>query len=519
MHAHPRRTLRWLFAQHGPALLDDSACVDALLADLCGEFHRERFLLVHALRGRVATELRLYPQGDIAHELRLAQRLQQRYCFSAEAAHWAVESWSLASKAGATTKPIDLEAAQTQFDTAVERYKTAKARLNEAQGGVDKVIAQGKIARTKLNAAKFKFDAAVEQYRTAEERSAEVQGEVDRAIAHWKIAKTELEAAQSKFNAVVGQYRKVEARSNEAQGEVDKAITQGEIARTELEVESRPLVPDSDPLNPNTLRDSKGLQDGLVPVLSEGPQLTLRQLLADYGPALLDEPARVEALLADRCGPDHRERFLLVHALRERIPVKLQTQPQNGAVYGRQFSQQLQKRYGFSSKAARWTIECWLFALKRIAPLAQDPTQTDQPSNREEEATAASSRERLNQELFENLRALRDRIASERNVPHHAIFTDVTLHLMVYYRPQSRDELTRIRGVDVAKLEKWVDEFLAVIRNHARLHNLGGIPVGQRDSIHSDERDGSNQDRTEPPLSSPRQKGWLRRLLDQLRVR
>ena len=98
------------------------------------------------------------------------------------------------------------------------------------------------------------------------------------------------------------------------------------------------------------------------------PRRTLRRLLAQYGPALLDDPARLDALLADLCGSHHRERFLLVHALRERIPAELLAQPQGGAVHGRRLSQRLQRRYGFSDGAAQWAIESWALALG-IAPL------------------------------------------------------------------------------------------------------------------------------------------------------
>jgi len=50
------------------------------------------------------------------------------------------------------------------------------------------------------------------------------------------------------------------------------------------------------------------------------PVRILRQLIAQYDSAMLEDPARVDALLADLCGPHHGECFLLVHALRERIP-------------------------------------------------------------------------------------------------------------------------------------------------------------------------------------------------------
>ena len=385
MNQLPRRTLRQLIAEYGPTLLNDPARLDALLADLCGEYPRERFLLVHALRGRAVTELRPYTQRNEAHELRLAQRLQQRYCFSAEAANWAVESWSLVLSAGETTEPINLEKAQKLFDTAVERYNTANARLNEAQDELDKVVARGKTARTELKLAQSKLDAAVERCKRVEDRSTRVQGEAKRAVTIRKNAETELKSVQSKFNQVVRLYRRAEARRDKAQEDLDKAIANGEIARTELEVESQPLVPDGEPLNLNRFRESKEPKGDQAPFFSESLQSTLSQLLSDYGPILLNEPARVDALLADLCRSDSRERFLLIHALRQHIPSELQTLRQNSADFERRFSQQLQNRYGFSSEAADWSIDSWLFALKGSIPHGHAPSPIDNPSSSEEE--------------------------------------------------------------------------------------------------------------------------------------
>ena len=224
MHPLPRRTLRRLLAQYGPALLDDPARVDALLADLCGVYHAERFLLVYALRERVsdANWPVMYWQGSCS------QRLQSRYCFSAEAAQWAAESWSSA-----------------------------------------------------LN------------------------------------------------------------------------IT---------------------PPDPSTFRDGGDIRNGRHEELSEFPRRTLGKLLTDNGPDLLKEPARMDALLADLCGEFDRERFLLVHALRERVPSDLLSQRQEGsAAQGLQLTQRLQKRYGFSAKAAQWAVESWSAAL-HDASLANPPT-------------------------------------------------------------------------------------------------------------------------------------------------
>ncbi len=213
MHPHPRRILRQLLSDHGPALLDNPSRVDAFLADLCGQHHRERFLLIHALRERVAVA-----RWPVIYWLTsCSQRLQSQYCFSAEAARWAADSWSLA-----------------------------------------------------LN------------------------------------------------------------------------IT----------------PPDSDSLD-----DDGVFQSGSEVEFSESPQPILRRLFKDHGPALLNAPARVDALLADLCTKYPRERFLLVHALRERIPADLLSKSNSGAGHGQRLSQRLQERLSFTVEAADWAVESWSMAL------------------------------------------------------------------------------------------------------------------------------------------------------------
>ena len=93
---------------------------------------------------------------------------------------------------------------------------------------------------------------------------------------------------------------------------------------------------------------------------------------------------------------------------------------------------------------------------------------------REEEKESIASRAALDydQALFEKLRGLRSRLASERNVPPDVIFSDVTLQQMAYYLPQSRESLSRITGVGKVKLEQLGDTFLSVICEHARSHGL-----------------------------------------------
>ena len=218
MHRHPRRTLRRLLTQYGPTLLDNPARVDALLADLCGEYRAERFLLVYALRERVTVA-----DHSVTYWHRLcSRRLQSRYCFSAEAAQWAADSWSYA------------------------------LRIN--------------------------------------------------------------------------------------------------------------------PSEPNISRDKGNSFNGLHAELSDSPRRTLSKLLTDYGLDLLDDPARMNALLADLSGEFDRERFLLVHALREGIPADLLSQRRRSTASERRLTKRLQKRYGVSDKAAQWAVESWSEALHHAAP-------------------------------------------------------------------------------------------------------------------------------------------------------
>lgn len=65
--------------------------------------------------------------------------------------------------------------------------------------------------------------------------------------------------------------------------------------------------------------------------------------------------------------------------------------------------------------------------------------------------------------VFERLRALRKRIADERDVPAYVIFPDTTLRAMARDLPQTRGALRRVSGVGDRKLADFGDAFLAVI--------------------------------------------------------
>jgi ATP-dependent DNA helicase RecQ len=66
--------------------------------------------------------------------------------------------------------------------------------------------------------------------------------------------------------------------------------------------------------------------------------------------------------------------------------------------------------------------------------------------------------------LWDALRARRRELADEHGVPPYVIFHDATLAAMAEQRPLTRAELLNIPGIGQAKLERYGDEFLEVLR-------------------------------------------------------
>ncbi|MEM9620636.1 MAG: DNA helicase RecQ [Pseudomonadota bacterium] len=70
------------------------------------------------------------------------------------------------------------------------------------------------------------------------------------------------------------------------------------------------------------------------------------------------------------------------------------------------------------------------------------------------------------EDLMQDLKALRGQLASAANVPPYVVFHDATLLGIVEHRPRNADELLEISGVGQAKLKKYGEDFLAVVRTH-----------------------------------------------------
>lgn len=90
--------------------------------------------------------------------------------------------------------------------------------------------------------------------------------------------------------------------------------------------------------------------------------------------------------------------------------------------------------------------------------------KTSGSSKRTTEKRAAIPEE--NRTLFEALRATRTALAKENGVPPYVIFPDTTLIALATERPTTPDAMLAVSGVGKTKLQRYGEEFLAVIRAH-----------------------------------------------------
>jgi ATP-dependent DNA helicase RecQ len=69
--------------------------------------------------------------------------------------------------------------------------------------------------------------------------------------------------------------------------------------------------------------------------------------------------------------------------------------------------------------------------------------------------------------LWEALRECRRQLAAEQNVPPYVVFHDATLKQMVAQRPMDLESMLDINGIGQAKLARYGERFLEVLRAHA----------------------------------------------------
>ena len=89
-----------------------------------------------------------------------------------------------------------------------------------------------------------------------------------------------------------------------------------------------------------------------------------------------------------------------------------------------------------------------------------------------ERRAATVTADDYDQELFEELRALRRDLADQQGVPPFVVFGDVSLRYMAAAFPQSLENFARAPGVGKAKLEQYGERFVAAIRGYAEPRNI-----------------------------------------------
>jgi WD40 repeat protein len=93
-----RQKLLEIVQKHGSPPLSDPRLCESLLKDYCGQYKKEIFVLVCAVREQVASDL-LTSEDSVPREMLhnlLVKRLQNNLALTEDASRWAVESWSLA---------------------------------------------------------------------------------------------------------------------------------------------------------------------------------------------------------------------------------------------------------------------------------------------------------------------------------------------------------------------------------------------------------------------------------------
>ena len=74
--------------------------------------------------------------------------------------------------------------------------------------------------------------------------------------------------------------------------------------------------------------------------------------------------------------------------------------------------------------------------------------------------------------LFELLKALRKKIAKEKNLPPYVIFQDPSLEEMATTYPTNKEEMAQVNGVGMGKVNKFGKEFLEVIEKYVEDNDI-----------------------------------------------
>ena len=99
--------------------------------------------------------------------------------------------------------------------------------------------------------------------------------------------------------------------------------------------------------------------------MDNSPRIILKDLVGRYGTSLVTDPLRTEGLLRDMCGSYHREIFVLVNAVRQKVPADLLAPRHSLPLNLLQdfLARRLCDELSLSGDASHWAVESWAFAL------------------------------------------------------------------------------------------------------------------------------------------------------------
>ena len=87
------------------------------------------------------------------------------------------------------------------------------------------------------------------------------------------------------------------------------------------------------------------------------------------------------------------------------------------------------------------------------------------------------------EELFEELKRLRWRMAQDQKVPPYLIFHDSSLRAMAANRPRTLSQFCQISGVGAVKLERYGDIFVKEIEDHCMKNGLKPVSPGPSGAV------------------------------------
>lgn len=99
------------------------------------------------------------------------------------------------------------------------------------------------------------------------------------------------------------------------------------------------------------------------------PRQRLKEIVAEYGAKVVDDPRRCEGLIRDLCGDRRREINLIISALKEGIPESILSSRNSISddILVARLTKKLIDNFALSVDAARWAVESWVLALSDIS--------------------------------------------------------------------------------------------------------------------------------------------------------